>query len=727
MANYQSLKSVIQQVVKTNGNNEITGALLQQSLLAIINSLGVGYQYTGIATTSTNPGTPDARVFYFAFANGVYPNFGGLSLNNEMAIFYYDTEWKKSTLDLATNDVLRSAIESIEPIIINGNVVNAPDEIDITTDAQNLLQFKNRTNINGLGYVILRTGNTIAQQMTQTNTIYEIRNIFDLSGGNLNVPDGSILKFNGGKIKNGNITFVNTTIDAPSTEIVFENVEISGSLIGSNRYAHWFEYSTTGHDDWNLINTLFTQPGNVYLDSKTYNVDKLLHASQSIFLCDDLNIYGCNGCAFNANYTGADSYDPLFNITGKSNITIKNIAINCVIGKTVPPVVGGTSYSSSGLYAFMLNNYCSNLRFSNIQFNNAGCGIKSSRYSDYTGMMYFENITIDNCYFLCDMPIQGTGYANVIIRNCKILSRGTNPGNHAIYMLPIKDAEYTKKSSIYFENCYLYSPEPDGQVVQIFTDGDSALTESTKTYFNDCEIVSTSKAIITSSASATIIMNNCVLKSTKEADINPTGNIKAYNCNFYSCTFYRNFEAYKCNFVTSTLIIGHPTQGKLDSPIMLDGCNIKVSGYLIFNNLDGYVPVIRNCNIEVMGDGVISQRQSQIEPVEFVNCKIKVNQRLAYCPKKVTENIISFINCALTSNLAIVAFDTGSQNIKLNIVNCSFNGDTINIPTTPRNSGISSKRPTYGLSVGQVFFDETLGMPIWYTGTKWVKATGEDA
>ena len=35
MANYENLKSAIQQVVKTNGNNAITGALLQQSLLLL--------------------------------------------------------------------------------------------------------------------------------------------------------------------------------------------------------------------------------------------------------------------------------------------------------------------------------------------------------------------------------------------------------------------------------------------------------------------------------------------------------------------------------------------------------------------------------------------------------------------------------------------------------------------------------------------------------------------
>ena len=231
MANYETLKTAIQQVVKTNGNNEIKGALLQQSLLAMINSLGVGYQYVGIATTSTNPGTPDAKVFYFAFANGVYPNFGGLSLKNEIAILYYDTEWKKSTLDLVTSDALRSAIESIEPIIINGNVVNAPDEIDITSNEQNLLQFKNRSPLDGMGYVILRKNKTFAEQVTQANTIYEIRYDFDLNGEEITINKNCILKFEGGKIKNGSITFSGTSIQS-AISYIFENIECKGRVLG---------------------------------------------------------------------------------------------------------------------------------------------------------------------------------------------------------------------------------------------------------------------------------------------------------------------------------------------------------------------------------------------------------------------------------------------------------------------------------------------------------------
>lgn len=102
MANYETLKAAIQQVVKTNGNNEITGALLQQSLLAMINSLGDGYQFIGVATPSTNPGKPDDRVFYLAFEPGTYRNFDGAIVSgNKIAALYYNGEWNKTEMDMS--------------------------------------------------------------------------------------------------------------------------------------------------------------------------------------------------------------------------------------------------------------------------------------------------------------------------------------------------------------------------------------------------------------------------------------------------------------------------------------------------------------------------------------------------------------------------------------------------------------------------------------------------
>ena len=93
MANYTSLKAAVANVVKTNGHGDITGAALQSVINEnIIPVLGLGYQYMGFAETNTDPGTPDARVFYLANKPGTYTNFGGLTVS-EPSFLYYDTTW----------------------------------------------------------------------------------------------------------------------------------------------------------------------------------------------------------------------------------------------------------------------------------------------------------------------------------------------------------------------------------------------------------------------------------------------------------------------------------------------------------------------------------------------------------------------------------------------------------------------------------------------------------
>lgn len=79
MGNYEQLKQAISDVIKSNGNQEITGAILQNALLSIISTVGANSTFAGIATPKTNPGTPDQNIFYIASQNGIYSNFGGVS------------------------------------------------------------------------------------------------------------------------------------------------------------------------------------------------------------------------------------------------------------------------------------------------------------------------------------------------------------------------------------------------------------------------------------------------------------------------------------------------------------------------------------------------------------------------------------------------------------------------------------------------------------------------
>lgn len=88
MANYDNLKGAIQNVIADNGNQEITGNVLQSVLLSMIDNIGANATYSGVATPTTAPGTPDQLVFYIAGQPGTYSNFGGAVLNNgELAVF----------------------------------------------------------------------------------------------------------------------------------------------------------------------------------------------------------------------------------------------------------------------------------------------------------------------------------------------------------------------------------------------------------------------------------------------------------------------------------------------------------------------------------------------------------------------------------------------------------------------------------------------------------------
>ena len=111
MANYNNLKDAIKQVIKQNGNQEITGNVLQNSLISMINSLGDGYQFIGVATPSTNPGTPDQKVFYIASQSGTYSNFGGVEVSfQEIKILYYNGSWNNSTLSINAVDGIYTAL-----------------------------------------------------------------------------------------------------------------------------------------------------------------------------------------------------------------------------------------------------------------------------------------------------------------------------------------------------------------------------------------------------------------------------------------------------------------------------------------------------------------------------------------------------------------------------------------------------------------------------------------
>lgn len=89
---YETLKAAIRAAIYNNGNEEITGNVLQGVLLSIVNTVGFGATFGGVATPETNPGTPEHPVFWLG-AKGNYTNFGTPTVevrSGYLAVFQWD-------------------------------------------------------------------------------------------------------------------------------------------------------------------------------------------------------------------------------------------------------------------------------------------------------------------------------------------------------------------------------------------------------------------------------------------------------------------------------------------------------------------------------------------------------------------------------------------------------------------------------------------------------------
>lgn len=125
---------------------------------------------------------------------------------------------------------------------------NLTDEQRITALANVSNQTAN-TNTGRMGYKVLMPGVPFASQVTEPNTIYEIRDVFDLGGTEenpvtVNIPAGVVLKNNGGLLKNCTVELAPTGTSVESSTPIFgEGVTITGKPL-QDASPEWF----TGSD-----------------------------------------------------------------------------------------------------------------------------------------------------------------------------------------------------------------------------------------------------------------------------------------------------------------------------------------------------------------------------------------------------------------------------------------------------------------------------------------------
>lgn len=91
MGHYDELKSAIENAISTNGIGAITGKVMQTALLSIVNNLGKYGTCAGTASPTTDPGTIDQNVFYFATQLGSYTHFNISITTPGLYILVYDS------------------------------------------------------------------------------------------------------------------------------------------------------------------------------------------------------------------------------------------------------------------------------------------------------------------------------------------------------------------------------------------------------------------------------------------------------------------------------------------------------------------------------------------------------------------------------------------------------------------------------------------------------------
>lgn len=115
--------------VKIYADEKQLGNIADKEVYALKNEVkalkNAGYLYAGVATIDTNPGTPDAKVFYIANGKGTYTNFGSLEVTeDEVVVLYWDSAWHKVATGIASQAKLSELEQEVNTFGIDNFILD---------------------------------------------------------------------------------------------------------------------------------------------------------------------------------------------------------------------------------------------------------------------------------------------------------------------------------------------------------------------------------------------------------------------------------------------------------------------------------------------------------------------------------------------------------------------------------------------------------------------------
>ena len=295
----------IQNLIDSKSGNTLT------SILQAFNNIYIPYQGNPQDTRNIIPESLRRKGLWITYNNGeeyITEYYKG-DANDIQEYWTEDYNWEiipnlkyvqdnasKLPDGIITADKLSPAL--LQLIQSSGKVVNMADDEDIE-EVNSTLKFKDRKYnselASGKGYKIFRKNwtrigskmiNLLTQDMiNKSNTVYEIRYDFDLNEKEINIPEGCILKFNGGSINNGRIIYSDTLIIGFNKS--YTNIICSGNLKNSIIYVDYYgAIQSTTEDSSDAIYNAFKYNNVVHLYSGAdYSISKSIDidASKNLF------------------------------------------------------------------------------------------------------------------------------------------------------------------------------------------------------------------------------------------------------------------------------------------------------------------------------------------------------------------------------------------------------------------------------------------------------------
>ena len=623
--------------------------------------------------------------------------------------------------------------------------------------------------------------------INRPNTIYEIRYDFDLDGKNIEIPDECILKFNGGCIKNGKIIGNNTGILA-NKNTIFYNIYIDGNWNVQDIYSIWFDLipDNINIDNkknlQNLVrlssedikNNIYVEGGSFYSSKKGSLLDlrsntEVYFSNTSINILDNddiresiIQVYDkINVNLYNVKLVGdfkthkfssgdTDEWNHGIKIAGSSNVNIINANISYCVGDGIDIV---DSYD--------LHNTCKNITIKDCILDNngrQGISIESG-----------DNVLVDHCIITntsrikrmypgsaIDIePWRDTGLNNIHISHCEMYDNASSINVHLAFLAePDKDrniliedcvfndrSKLTYASSITFRNIIFSKLNANDGI--LFKKINNCIFDNTPiiykieagAVFSNNTIKNCNWSIEDTSFSLGIVSNiniqNCKLKYYLEK---LSGQNYIKNSTVYvACDVVEDDEATCLRFENST-VSTNTCRGKGE----FKNCVLN-NGIYFFKSIDNCILQFNNKsrliwedNAEIINstinnedntlmfedrsvnkDSTITITQSSFKSRNISTLNVKNNNIILNKGIYDIKNIIPNLNTGtvfIDDKKIYIKTESGQLLIPYTLI-----GDTANRPTFENNK-----------DSGFQYFDLSLSKPIWWTGTKWVDATGAD-